>query len=88
VATIPTALPTREARFAESTGQTDVMNDPVAATLTVIAEHVERYRQQLAEVGPLGVPAEREDIRAAILEAERGLRNAERQIRRALKLIS
>ena len=64
------------------------MNDPVAATLTVIAEHVERYRQQLAEVGPLGIPAARDDLRAAVAEADHGLRNAERQIRRALKLIS
>ncbi len=71
-----------------SAGQTDVMNDPVAATLTVIAEHVERYRQQLAEVGPLGVQAGRDDLRAAVAEAEQGLRNAERLIRRALKLIS
>ena len=64
------------------------MNDPVAATLTVIAEHVERYRQQLAEVGPLGIPAGREDLRAAVGEAEQGLRNAGRLLRRALKLIS
>ena len=63
------------------------MNDPVAATLTVIAEHVERYRQQLAEVGPLRIPAGREDLRAAVAEAEQGLRNAERLLRRALKLI-
>jgi len=62
------------------------MNDTVAATLTVIAEHVGRYRQQLAEVGPLAVPAERDDLRAAIGEAEQGLRNAERLLRRALKL--
>ena len=62
------------------------MNETVAATLTVIAEHVERYRQQLADVGPRAVPGEREDLRAAILEAEQGLRNAERLLRRALKL--
>jgi hypothetical protein len=54
--------------------------------LTVIAEHVERYRQQLAEVGPRAVQGEREDLRAAILEAEQGLRNAERLLRRAVKL--
>jgi len=62
------------------------MNETVAATLTVIAEHVGRYRQQLAEVGARSVPGEREDLRAAILEAEQGLRNAERLLRRALKL--
>ena len=62
------------------------MNETVAATLTVIAEHVERYRQQLADVGPRAVSTEREDLRAAILEAEQGLRNAERLLRRALKL--
>jgi hypothetical protein len=63
------------------------MNDPVAATLTVIAEHVERYRQQLAEVGPLGIRPDQEDLRAAVREAEQGLRNAERLLRRALKFI-
>ena len=63
------------------------MNDPLAATLTVIAEHVERYRQQLAEAGPLAVPAGREDVRAAVAEAEQGLRNAARLLRRALKFL-
>jgi hypothetical protein len=52
--------------------QTGTMNETVAATLTVIAEHVERYRQQLAEVGPRAVQGDREDLRAAILEAEQG----------------
>jgi hypothetical protein len=64
------------------------MNDPVAATLSVIAEHVERYRQQLAEVGLSQVPAGRDDLRAAVAEAEQGLRNAERLLRRARKLTS
>jgi hypothetical protein len=63
------------------------MNDPVAATLSVIAEHVERYRQQLAEDVSLSIPAGRDDLRAAVTEAERGLRNAERLLRRAQKLI-
>ena len=64
------------------------MNDPLAATLAVIAEHVERYRQQLAEAGPMSVPAGREDLRAAVGEAEQGLRNAARLLRRALTLIA
>ncbi|HSB85185.1 MAG TPA: hypothetical protein VLD86_02695 [Ilumatobacteraceae bacterium] len=64
------------------------MYESVAATLTVIAEHVDRYRQQLAEVAPLGIPAGREDLRAAVAEAEQGLRNAERLLRRALKLMN
>lgn len=62
------------------------MNDSLAATLTVIAEHVERYRQQLAATGPTGIPAGREDLRAAVAEAEQGLRNAERLLKRAVKL--
>ena len=73
--------------FVCSARQTDVMNDPLAATLTVIAEHVERYRQQLAEVGPTHVPPSREDVQAAVREAEQALRNAERLLRRALKVI-
>jgi hypothetical protein len=64
------------------------MNDPVAATLSVIAEHVERYRQQLAEVGLSQIPTGRDDLRAAVAEAEQGLRNAERLLRRARKLTS
>ncbi len=80
--------PTREPRFAPGARQTGLMNDPLGATLTVIAEHVERYRQQLAEAGPLGIAAGREDLRAAVAEAEQGLRNAERLLRRALKLIN
>ncbi len=64
------------------------MNDPLGATLTVIAEHVERYRQQLADAAPLGIPAGREDLRAAVAEAEQGLRNAQRLLRRALKSIT
>jgi hypothetical protein len=63
------------------------MNESLAATITVIAEHVERYRQQLADVSPRGIPAGREDIRAAVAEAEQGLRNAERLLRRALKVV-
>ena len=62
------------------------MNDPVAATLAVIAEHVERYRQQLADVTTVAIPANRDDLRAAVAEAEQGLRNAERLLRRAMKL--
>ena len=62
------------------------MNDQIAATLAVIADHVGRYRQQLAEVGPTSIPADRDDLRAALLEAEQGLRNAERLLRRAMKL--
>lgn len=62
------------------------MNDSLAATLTVIAEHVERYRQQLADTTPLTIPAGRDDLRAAVAEAEQGLRNAERLLKRAAKL--
>ena len=62
------------------------MHESLAATLTVIAEHVERYRQQLADAAPTGIAAGREDLRAAVAEAEQGLRNAERLLRRAVKL--
>jgi hypothetical protein len=67
-------------------GQTEPMNNSLAASLTVIAEHLERYRQQLADA-PATIPAAREDVRAAVAEAEQGLRNAERLLRRALKLL-
>ena len=84
--TIQTMSSATRARFDVGCVRLALMNETVAATLTVIAEHVERYRQQLAEVGPRSVQGDREDLRAAILEAEQGLRNAERLLRRAVKL--
>src|SRR3954447_22671266 len=86
LATIQNRPYTKEAGFEARHVRQSTMNDRVAATLTVIAEHVERYRQHLADVGPLAVSAERDDLRAAIGEAEQGLRNAERLLRRALEV--
>ncbi len=82
------SVATREPRFGLRSPPDCGHERPRCRNPTVIAEHVERYRQQLAEVGPLQIPVGREDLRAAVREAEQGLRNAERLLRRALKLIS
>jgi hypothetical protein len=57
-----------------------------AAELSAAAEAVAGYRRRVAAlVGPhLGT--EREDLIAAIYEAERGLRTAERLLQRAVKV--
>lgn len=57
-----------------------------AAELSAIAEGVDRYRERAAAlgVGHLGTP--REDLVAAIYEAERALRSAQRLLTRAAKV--
>jgi hypothetical protein len=57
-----------------------------AAELSAAAEAVASYQQRVAAlVGPhLGT--EREDLVAAIYEAERALRTAERVLQRAIKI--
>jgi hypothetical protein len=57
-----------------------------AAELSAIAEGVDRYRDR---VGSLAVPhlgTEREDLVAALYEAERALRSAHRLLVRAVKV--
>jgi hypothetical protein len=63
------------------------MSTSTAAELTVIAEHVSRYRERIASlVAPLS-GGDHDDVVAAIVEAERSLRTAHRAIDRAAKLV-
>jgi hypothetical protein len=59
-----------------------------AAELAAVADTVGRYRQRVA--GPVEpyLGSDREDIIAAVYEAERQLRGAERALYRALKLLA
>jgi hypothetical protein len=52
-----------------------------------MADHLDRYRQQTAELIPQCGEHD-EDVFAALVEAERTLRSAERQLRRAASLSS
>jgi hypothetical protein len=61
------------------------MPSPLNAHLSVIAEHVDRYGSELADLAVDQRPAD-EDVAAALYEAERALRSASRSLRRAIKL--
>jgi hypothetical protein len=58
-----------------------------AAELAAIADHTGRARERVAGLAEPYLGTEREDIVAAIYEAERQLRGAERALQRALKLL-
>jgi hypothetical protein len=59
-----------------------------AAELAALAETVGRSRQRVAGLAEPYLGTEREDIVAAVYEAERQLRGAERALHRALKLLT
>jgi hypothetical protein len=59
-----------------------------AADLAAVAETVGRSRQRVAGLAEPYLGSDREDIIAAVYEAERQLRGAERALQRALKLVS
>ena len=63
-------------------------NGPVnaAATLSVMADHVDRYQQEVGELVPDFQLHQRDDVVTALVEAERALRNASRCLRRGAKL--
>jgi len=62
------------------------MPENAAATLSVMADHVDRYQQEVAELLPGYQLHQRDDVATALVEAERALRNAARALRRAAKL--
>ena len=59
-----------------------------AAELSAVADTVGRYRQRVAGLAEPYLGSDREDIIAAVYEAERQLRGAERALQRALKLLT
>ena len=63
------------------------MSATAAAELAVTADHVERYRQRLADLARPLQSGNNDDAVAAIYEAERALRTAHRQLDRAARLL-
>lgn len=59
-----------------------------AADLAAVADTVGRSRDRVASLAEPYLGTDREDIVAAVYEAERQLRGAERALHRALKLLS
>lgn len=63
------------------------MTASVSAELSVTAEHVDRYRQRVAGLATPLIGGAHDDAVAAIFEAERALRTAQRMLERAVKLL-
>ncbi len=57
-----------------------------SAALSVKADHVDRYQQEVGELVPGYQLHQRDDVVTALVEAERALRTAARCLRRAAKL--
>lgn len=62
------------------------MSDNPSVSLGVMADHVDRYQQDVGEWIPRYVSSEQEDVASALVEAERALRTAARLLRRASKV--
>ncbi|MFM7045200.1 MAG: hypothetical protein ACKO27_00835 [Ilumatobacteraceae bacterium] len=62
--------------------------DGAAVTLQVMADHVDRYHEEIGVMLPAFQGDEHGDVAIALVEAERALRTAARLIRRAAKSIS
>jgi hypothetical protein len=62
--------------------------ESTAAELAAIADNVAQYRERVAGLAEPWVATDREDIVTAVHEAERQLRNAERTLIRALRVLS
>lgn len=57
-----------------------------SAALSVMADHVDRYHQEVGELLPGYHREQHDDVVTALVEAERALRHAARNLRRAAKL--
>ena len=58
----------------------------IAAELAVIAEGTDRYRQRVADLGQANLGGKHDDLLAAIHEADRSLRSAQRALLRASRI--
>jgi hypothetical protein len=57
-----------------------------AAELAAAAEAIDRYRERVGDLASAHLGTEREDLVAAIYEAERALRSAQRLLQRAARV--
>jgi hypothetical protein len=60
--------------------------EATAAELSAATEAISSYRRRVADLAGRHLGSEREDLVAAIYEAERGLRTVERLLQRAVKI--
>ena len=57
-----------------------------SVSLAVMADHVDRYMQEVGDHVPSYQLSQHDDVAGALVEAERALRTAARLLRRASKL--
>jgi hypothetical protein len=57
-----------------------------SVSLAVMADHVDRYMQEVGDHVPGFQLSQHDDVASALVEAERALRTAARLLRRAAKL--
>lgn len=57
-----------------------------SVSLSVMADHVDRYQHEVGDYVPGYQVTEHDDVAGALVEAERALRTAARLLRRAAKL--
>ena len=57
-----------------------------SVSLSVMADHVDRYQEEVGDFVPGYQLTQHDDVAGALVEAERALRNAARLVRRAAKL--
>lgn len=57
-----------------------------SVSLSVMADHVDRYQHEVGDYVPGYQMTEHDDVAGALVEAERALRTAARLLRRAAKL--
>jgi hypothetical protein len=57
-----------------------------SVSLSVMADHVDRYQQEVGDFVPGYQATQHDDVVGALVEAERALRTAGRLLRRAAKL--
>ena len=56
-----------------------------SVALSVMADHVDRYQQEVGDLVPGYQHSQHDDVAGALVEAERALRTAARLLRRAAK---
>lgn len=66
--------------------QTVAMASNPSAALSVVADHVERYHEQVGDLVPHYQHTDQADMINALVEAERSLRHAARLVRKAAKI--
>jgi hypothetical protein len=67
-------------------GRLGAMPANSSVALSVMADHVDRYQQEVGDFVPGYQVTQHDDVAGALVEAERALRTAARLLRRAAKL--